>query len=312
MKKERIWNPYTFSLGLVIFVLLILYLIAFQIHVGEMAIVTTFGNPTRVIDSPGLYWKAPTPIQKKDIFDAKIQVLESKMEESFTRDGKNIILITSTFWKINDPLKFFRSVGYKDEAERKLVSIVRNYEQGIIGTYDLSNLINTDEAKLKLDEIQKQIQKLCSKEAEQTYGIEVLEVLFKRMQFPQEVTRDVFERMKRERERIAETYLAEGEGMASDIRAKADAEKERIIAQAKAEAKKIKGEGDAEAAQYYKVFSENEELAIFLRKLESLETTLAKNATVILDYRTPPYDLLLGKYFDLPDVQDFGRRGEGK
>ncbi len=298
MKKERNWNPYTFSLGLVIFILLILYLIAFQIHVGEMAVVTTFGKPTRVIEEPGLYWKAPTPIQKVDRFDAKIQVLESKMEESFTRDGKNIILITATFWKIKDPLKFFRSVGYTDEAQRKLVSIVRNYEQGIIGTYNLSNLINTNETELKLDEIQGKIRELCSQEAEDIYGIEVLDVVFKRMQFPQEVTRDVFERMQRERERIAETYLAEGEGIASDIRARADAEREKILAQAKAEAKRIKGEGDAEAAQYYKVFSENEELAIFLRKLESLKTTLEKNATVILDQRTPPYDLLLGKYFE--------------
>ncbi len=298
MKKERIWNPYTFSLGFIIFVLLILYLVAFQIQVGEMAVVTTFGNPTRVITEAGLYWKAPTPIQKVDKFDGRIQVLESKMEEVYTRDGKNIILITSTFWKIKDPLKFFRAVGYKEEAEKKLISIVRNYENGLIGTYDLSNLINVDKNLLKLDEIQGKIKQLCSKEAEETYGIEILEVLFKRMQFPQEVTQDVFERMRKERERIAEKYLAEGEGMASDIKARADAEKEKILAEAKAEAKKIKGEGDAEAAQYYNVFSKNEELAIFLRKLESLETTLQKNATVILDYRTPPYDLFLGKYLE--------------
>ena len=298
MKKERIWNPYTFSLGFIILVLLTLYLVAFQIQVGEMAVVTTFGNPGKVITEAGLYWKAPTPIQKVDKFDGRIQVLESKMEETYTRDGKNIILITSTFWKIKDPLKFFRAVGYKEEAEKKLISIVRNYENGIIGTYDLPNLINVNKDLLKLDEIQGKIKELCSKEAEETYGIEILEVVFKRMQFPQEVTQDVFERMKKERERIAEKYLAEGEGMASDIKAKADAEKEKILAEAKAEAKKIKGEGDAEAAQYYNVFSKNEELAIFLRKLESLEKTLAKNATVILDYRTPPYDLLLGKYLE--------------
>jgi membrane protease subunit HflC len=298
MKKVRIWNPYTFSLGFIIFVLLILYLVAFQIRVGEMAVVTTFGSPVRVIQEAGLYWKAPTPIQKVDRFDGRIQVLESKMEETYTRDGKNIILITSTFWKIKDPLKFFRSVGNKDAAENKLVSIVRNYENGIIGTYNLSNLININKDFLKLDEIQKEIKKSCSEEAEETYGIEILEVVFKRMQFPQEVTQDVFDRMRKERERIAEKYRAEGEGMKSDIEAKADAEVERILAEAKAKAKKIKGEGDAEAAQYYDIFSENEELAIFLRKLEALENTLEKNATVILDYRTPPYDLLLGKYLE--------------
>lgn len=298
MKKAIKWNPYTFSLGILIFTLLILYLIAFQVRVGELAVVTTFGKPGRVIEEAGLYWKAPTPIQKVDIFDGRVQVLESKMEETYTQDGKNIILITSTFWRIEDPLKFFRSVGTKDAAEKKLVSIVRSYENGVIGTYDLSNLINVNEEMLKLTEIQKKIKTLASEEADETYGIKILEVVFKRLQFPQDVTQDVFERMRNERQRIEEKYLAEGEGMASEIRAKADAEVERILAEAKAEAKRIRGEGDAEAAQYYEIFSRNEDLAIFLRKLEALEKTLERNATVILDYRTPPYDLLMGKYLE--------------
>ena len=296
MRKGKLWNPYTFSLGLFLLIVLVLYLIAFQVPVGEMAVVTTFGKPVRVIKEPGLYWKAPWPIQEVYHFDGRIQVLESKMEETYTRDGKNIILITSTFWRIKDPLKFFTSVGGKDIAERKLVSLVRNYENGVIGTYELSQLINVDKSLLKLDEIQEKIKEFSSKEAEKTYGVEILEVVLKRMQFPQEVTQDVFERMRKERERIAQKFLAEGEGMASDIKAKADAEKEKILAEARAQAKRIRGEGDAEAARYYDIFTKNEELAIFLRKLEALETTLKNNSTIILDSRTPPYDLLMGDY----------------
>ncbi len=296
MRKGKLWNPYTFSLGLFLLIVLVLYLIAFQVPVGEMAVVTTFGKPVRVIKEPGLYWKAPWPIQEVYHFDGRIQVLESKMEETYTRDGKNIILITSTFWRIKDPLKFFTSVGGKDIAERKLVSLVRNYENGVIGTYELSQLINVDKSLLKLDKIQEKIKEFSSKEAEKTYGVEILEVVLKRMQFPQEVTQDVFERMRKERERIAQKFLAEGEGMASDIKAKADAEKEKILAEARAQAKRIRGEGDAEAARYYDIFTKNEELAIFLRKLEALETTLKNNSTIILDSRTPPYDLLMGDY----------------
>ncbi len=298
MSKEKFWNPYTFSVGFILFVILILYLIAFQVPVGEMAVVTTFGKPVKVIKEAGLYWKAPWPIQEVYHFDARLQVLESKMEETYTRDAKNVILVTSTFWKISDPLKFFTSVGSKDVAEKKLVSLIRNYENGVIGTYNLSELINVDKTKLKLDEIQRKIKDLSSKEAKNTYGIKISEVVFKRMQFPKEVTQDVFERMRKERERIAQKFLAEGEGMASDIKAKADAEKEKILAEAKAHAKRIKGEGDAEAAQYYDVFTKNEKLAIFLRKLEALKNTLQNNSTIILDYRTPPYDLLTGKYLE--------------
>ena len=99
--------------------------------------------------------------------------------------------------------------------------------------------------------------------------------------------------MKKERERIAQKFLAEGEGMASYIKAEADAEKEKILAEARAQAMKIRGEGDAAASKYYDIFTKNEELAIFLRKLQALEKTLKNNSTVILDSRTPPYDLFI-------------------
>ena len=173
--------------------------------------------------------------------------------------------------------------------------MIRNYKNGVIGIYNLSHLINVDKEMLRLEEIQEKVRSLTTQEAQEIYGIEIQGVVLKRLQFPAEVTRDVFERMRSERERIAEKHLAEGEGMATHIRAKADAERERTLAEARAKAKKIRGMGDAEAAKYYEVFTKHEELAIFLRKLESLERTLKENAIVIMDYRTPPYDLFLGE-----------------
>ena len=292
---RKIANPQYLLVGIILFIILILYLIAFQVRVDETAVVTTFGKPVRVIKKPGLYWKAPWPIQEVYRFDSRIQVLEGKMEEVFTKDGKNIILVTSTLWRVEEPLKFFVSVGGIDEARRKLMALVRNFVNGVVGSYELRNLVNVNREELKFDEIQDKITRLAREEAETTYGIKVEEVVIKRLQFPKEVTQDVFERMRKERERIAQKYIAEGEGIASDIKAKADAEKEKILAEARARAKRIKGEGDAEAAKFYDVFSRNEELAIFLRKLEALEKTLKEKSTVILDYRTPPYDLLLGE-----------------
>ena len=286
---RKIGSPQYLLLGTLLFIILILYLVAFQVRVDETAVVTTFGKPVRVITSPGLYWKAPWPIQEVYRFDSRIQVLEGKMEEVFTKDGKNIILVTSTLWRIKDPLKFFVSVGGVDEAKKKLSALVRNYVNGIIGTYQLSHLVNVKKEELKFDEIQSKITQLARVESEKTYGITIEDVLIKRLQFPQDVTEDVFERMRKERERIAEKYIAEGEGLASDIKAKA---------------KRIRGEGDAEAAKYYDVFTKNEDLAIFLRKLEALENTLKEKSTVILDYRTPPYDLFLGKYLETSSSEE--------
>ncbi|MCD6521301.1 protease modulator HflC [Candidatus Calescamantes bacterium] len=307
---RKVGSPQYLLVGILLFIILILYLVAFQVRVDETAVVTTFGKPVRVITSPGLYWKAPWPIQEVYRFDSRIQVLEGKMEEVFTKDGKNIILVTSTLWRIKDPLKFFVSVGGMDEAKKKLSALVRNYVNGIIGTYELSHLVNVKKEELKFDEIQSKITQLARVESEKTYGITIEDVLIKRLQFPQDVTEDVFERMRKERERIAEKYIAEGEGLASDIKAKADAEKERILAEAKAKAKRIRGEGDAEAAKYYDVFTKNEDLAIFLRKLEALENTLKEKSTVILDYRTPPYDLFLGKYLETSSSEETSKEEE--
>jgi len=110
---------------------------------------------------------------------------------------------------------------------------------------------------------------------------------------PEAITRKVFDRMRKERERIAERYRAEGESRAAEIRAKADLEKDRILAEADANAKRIRGQGVAEAAKYYTVFQKKPELAIFLRSLDALETTLKKRTTLVVDPRTPPYDLLV-------------------
>ncbi|MCD6221365.1 hypothetical protein J7K25_04335, partial [bacterium] len=206
-------NLYTFLLGFFLFIILFLYLIAFQVPLGKSAVVTTFGKPVRVIKEPGLYWKAPWPIQEVYIFDTRIQVLETKMEETYTSDGKNVILTAAIFWQIKEPLKFFTSVGDKESAEKKIASLIRNYKNGIIGIYKLANLINVDENFLKLDEIQEKIKELSTREAEKIYGIKILEVVFTKMQFPADVTKDVFERMRKERERIAQKFLAEGEGM---------------------------------------------------------------------------------------------------
>jgi modulator of FtsH protease HflC len=98
--------------------------------------------------------------------------------------------------------------------------------------------------------------------------------------------------MRAERSRLAESYRAQGEGEANKIRAEAESERDRIIAKAEAEAKRIMGEGDALAARYYTVFSENEELAIFLRKLDALEETLKEKTTAVLHTNMAPFDLL--------------------
>jgi membrane protease subunit HflC len=290
MKK----NIFTIITAGIILVILVLYLVAFQVRLNEQVVLTTFGKPVLVLSKPGLYWKWPWPIQSLYRFDSRLKVLDSKFEETYTRDGKNLIVTTSLAWRIQNPLKFLESVGTELEAEKNLQSILRNYKNAVIGRHPLNHLISTEPGSLQFDEIEEEMLGLVSKETELRYGVGVKFVRIKQMALPEDTTAKVFERMRKERERVAERYRAEGEGEANKIKAEAESRRDRILAMAEAEAKRIMGEGDALAAKSYSVFSENEELAIFLRKLDALRDTLKEKTTVVLDTGMPPYDLLEG------------------
>jgi modulator of FtsH protease HflC len=300
-------NIVTIITAVVIGVILILYLVSFQVRVNESAVVSTFGKPVRILDEPGLYWKWPWPAQTVHVFDSRLSVLDSPFEETYTKDGKNLLIATSLAWRINDPLKFLEIVGTKAEGERNIRSILRNYQNAVIGMHPLNYLISTDPEELKFNEIEGIIMEMVSEETESHYGISVEFVKITRIGLPEDTTEKVFSRMRAERSRLAESYRAQGEGEANKIRAEAESERDRIIAKAEAEAKRIRGEGDALAARYYSVFSENEELAIFLRKLDALEETLKEKTTAVLHTNMAPYDLLEKS----PDVKAEGG-GDGE
>lgn len=286
--KQRV---ITIAAGVLIALILIFYLTSFQVRITDKAVVTTFGRPIKTISKPGLYWKWPWPIQRVYKFDSRLQIFEGRFEETYTHDGKNIIIHASLGWRISDPLKFLERVGTVEEAERNLEGLVRNYQNGVIGRHPLSNFISPNPEEVKFDRIEEEILKPVQKEAFQRYGIQVELFAIKRLSLPMNTSQAVFARMRRERERIAKRYRAEGEAKAIEIKARAESLKDKTLAEAEAEAKRIRGEGDAEAAKYYKIFAKNEDLAIFLKELETLEETLKERATVILDTSTSPYNL---------------------
>ncbi len=286
---------FSIMVAAIVGIILLLTAITFQVRFGEVAVVTTFDKPTRSITEAGLYFKFPFPVQKVRKFDARLQVFDGRIEETFTKDAKNIIVLGTVAWRIKDPLKFLTSLGNFYEAQKNLEGLVRSYQNAVIGTYPLSSFISTDREKMKFDQIEEDILRPVAKESYERYGIEIAFFKIKRLLLPEAVTEKVFERMREERKKLSRKYRAEGEAEAIRIRAMADSEKEKIIVRAESQGRIIKGQADAEAAKYYEVFKENEEFAIFLKKLEALEQTLKQKSTVILDTRTPPFDLLEGE-----------------
>lgn len=289
MKTSRL-NLVIGSLLLAVFLLL---LFVFQVRQTEVAVVTTFGKATRPITEPGLNFKWPWPIQKVTKLDKRLQNFEGRFEETSTGDGRYLLILVFAGWRISDPALFYsRFNGSIVEAERSLENILRTAKNAVVGRHPLADFISADANALKFDQVESEM--LASARADaQAQGIEVVMARIKRVGIPESVTEKVFDRMRAERSKEVERLRAEGQEEATKIRSAADLEREKLLANAEAQATRIRGEGDAEAAKSFAVFEQDTDLALLILKLNALESTLKERATLLIDPRTPPFDLLL-------------------
>jgi len=269
-----------------------LYLVSFQIREIESGLVTTFGKPTREITEPGWYFKWPAPIQRVYNFDSRMRVFEAEMGETTTKGAIPIIVNTYVVWKIAEPLKFFNSVGTIKDAESKLRNQLGDTQNKVIGRHYFSEFVNSDPEKIKFEQIQDEMLADLQGAVRDHYGVEIRTVGIKQLKINDDVTKDVFERMRAERTRRTQAIIAQGNAEAIKIRTDADSKKTELFAAAEARAKAIKGQGDAEAAKYYKMLEADPELAMFLRDVEALKKILQERSTIVLSADTEPFKLL--------------------
>lgn len=278
--------------GVVIVAMFILTQLYFTVREGEIAIVTSLGRPVQAIQEAGLYRRWPWPVNEVHRFDNRLRTLEGSFEEALTRDGKNVLLQVYAGWSISDPTLFLERMGSTAQAAQNLDGLIRSYKNAIIGQYRFSELINTDASALKLEAIEEGLLASVAPEALARYGMQVHLVGIRRLGLPEAITQSVFDRMRAERQELADRYRSEGEGEAIRIRARADSERDQMLAAAEAEARKLRAEGDAAAAESYKIFAQDPDLAVFLRKLDTMEQMLNARSTLILSSESAPFDLL--------------------
>ncbi len=290
MKTSRI----NLVIGSLLLALFLLLLFLFQVRQTEVAVVTTFGKTTRPITEPGLYLKWPWPIQKVTKLDKRLQSSEGKFEETLTSDGRSLIIMMFTGWRISDPALFYSraSGGSVVEAERSLENILRTAKNAAVGRHPFAHFVSVKPEDLKFDDIEKEVLTAVQSDAK-ALGISVDIVRIKRIGLPESVTEKVFDRMKAERTTEIERLKSEGQREATELRSAADRERDRLLAEADSQASRIRSEGEAEAAKSFSVFQQDPELAVLLLKLNALETALKERATLIVDPRTPPFDLLV-------------------
>jgi len=261
--------------------LVIVWRTFYTVRETEFVLLTQFGRPIGTVTEAGLHTK--WFFQTANYFDKRLRIYNPRPSEFLTRDKKNLLIECYVLWQISDPQRFVQTVGDPVAAEMRLHDIIWSSLAASVGTHDLESLVAPELQKVRTEDMLDDVTRLTDAQALERYGIRVVDVRIKRLNFPEQNKQAVYARMRAERERIARQYRAEGEEQAMQIRAEADRQREEILAAAYREAEKIKGEGDAEATRIYsQAYARNPRFYKLLRTLESYKKIFADNTTAIL------------------------------
>ena len=274
-------NPLTLIIAVLLVIIFALLLFTFQVRTTQVAVVTTFGKPTRPISEPGAYVKLPWPVQRVYYFD--------KFTQDFTADNYTLLTAVYIGWRITDPREFFPKFagGSVIEAEKILGGMVRSAKTATVGKHPLSDFVSVAGGGTNFLAIENEmLEALRSQARANNYGIEIDFLGIKKLGFPESVTQEVFTQMTSERQVLIEQLQREGEARAQMIRSDADRRAAELLAVAQGKATEIRGQGEAEAVKALSAFQQNPELANFMFRLSALESVLQNKATLIMDQQS--------------------------
>jgi len=270
MKVRKILLP------IVLAILVIGFFSVFVVKEINQAIVLQFGDPKRIITTPGLQVKIPF-IQNVVFLDRRILSLDPAPEEVIASDQKRLIVDAFARFKITDPLKFYISVGDERVARSRLATIINSRLRSVLGKQSLATLLSEDRTK-QMAIIQEGVNNEAGK-----FGIEIIDVRIKRADLPQANSEAIYRRMQTEREREAKEFRAKGAEMAVTITSTADKEVTVILANAKKESEIMKGEGDGLRNKIFAdAFGKDPKFFAFYRAMQAYETALIGGDTSLI------------------------------
>ena len=259
----------------------------FTVDETRQVVILQFGEPVRIIKTPGLHFKLPAPLQVAQHFDDRLLEYDVAPEEILSKDKKSLIVDNYVRWRIVDPLLFLQTVQTEPIAKTRIDDIVYSELRRELGTHNMSEII-TENRELIMEKVTKQ-----SAAATKPYGIEVVDVRLKRVDLPQNNEQSIYRRMQAERIRQANKFRSEGEEESQKIKASTDKDKTIILANAYKEAEEVKGEGEAKAVDIYaRAFSKDPDFYEFYRTLETYKIILDKKTTLVLPTNSKLFDIL--------------------
>ncbi len=285
-----------------LFVLLLVSGSFYTVSETEQVLVTEFGKPIEgVVSAPGLHMKTPF-IQDVHRFDKRWLEFDGDPNEIPTKDKKYIWVDTYARWRIADPLRFFQAVGDERGGQSRLDDIVDGETRNAVASFDLLEVVRSSnrpfqvteelegigaaEAMAKVETGRNGIAAIILEKAAKItpqFGIELVDVRFKRLNYVDSVQEKVFERMISERKRIAERSRSEGQGRAAEISGQKERDVLGISSAGYKSAQELKGEADAKAAAIYaKAYGRDPELYQFLKSMETLQIGVDEKTWLIL------------------------------
>lgn len=252
--------------------------IVYRVMETETAVKLRFGEMVQIDIAPGLHFKIPMADEIRKV-DRRLLTLDARPESFYTLEKKRLEVDSFVKWRVKEVSLYYTATN-GDEAQAKilLANLVNDNLRNEIGVRTLHEVVSGQR-----DEMMTNLTKGLDASAQEAFGIEIVDVRVKRIDFPQEVSSAVFERMRADREKEARQYRSEGFELAEKIRADADREKIVIEAEAYREAEETRGEGDAKAAGIYaKAYQQDEEFYAFWRRLNAYETAFSNKGDVLL------------------------------
>jgi membrane protease subunit HflC len=301
----------------VLIIILILALLAaktglFIIDEGSQAIVTQFGKPVGGVNLAGLHFKIPL-IQEVRRFDHRILKWDGDPNQIPTKDKRYIWVDTTARWRIADPLLFYTTVATERGAQSRLDDILDSVVRDAVSSHLLVELVRGRDYQApkggqEVIELEGQtvapdnligreqiLNNILAEARKSTpeYGIDLIDVRIKRINYVEQVRRRVYERMISERKKVASQFRSEGEGEKANILGQMQKELKRIQSDAYRESVQIRGKADAEAAAIYaSAYSKNPEFYSFVRTLESYRKAVGENSRLVISTDSDFYRFL--------------------
>jgi membrane protease subunit HflC len=272
---NRLLNPIT--LAIIALLLLFLSSFVFTVHEKQTGIKVRLGEMVEQTYGPGLHVKFPVA-DSVYLFDARILTLDVKPERMLTAEKKNVIVDFFIKWRIANPQEFYKRIGaVESRADSRLTQLGNDAVRNAFRKRTINQVVSSARSKL-MDEIRIQLDLPA-----EGLGIEIVDVRIKKVELPEDVRDSVYERMKKERAKIAREIRSEGEESSKRIRATANRIREETLAEAYAEAEQTRGAGDGESARIYaEAFTQDPEFYSLYRSLSAYRQAFSGQNNVLM------------------------------